>query len=160
MIDKTVATCAEAVARVFDGATLMVGGFGSPGIPGMLVEALRKQGAKDLTIISNNAGSDDWGLGGLIADGRVRKLVASFPNSSGGDAFRDRYLKGEIELELVPQGTLIERIRAGGAGIGGFFTPTGVGTELAAGKETRVIDGRLQVLESPLHADFTLIKAY
>ena len=160
MIDKTVATCSEAVAKVFDGATIMVGGFGSPGIPSMLVEALRKQGAANLVVISNNAGSDDWGLGGLIADGRVRKLVASFPNSSGGDAFRERYLEGEIELELVPQGTLIERIRAGGAGIGGFFTPTGVGTELAAGKETRVINGRLQVLEAPLYADFTLIKAY
>ena len=160
MIDKTVATCAEAVAKVFDGATIMVGGFGSPGIPSMLVEALRKQGAKDLVIISNNAGSDDWGLGGLILDGRVKKLVATFPNSPGAESFRQRYLQGEIELELVPQGTLIERIRAGGAGIGGFYTPTGYGTELAAGKETRMIDGRMQVLETPLHADFTLIKAY
>lgn len=160
MIDKTVATCAQAVAKVFDGATIMVGGFGSPGVPSILIEAIRKQGAKDLTIISNNAGNDDWGLGGLILDGRVRKLLASFPNSPGADAFKDRYLKGEIELELVPQGTLIERIRAGGAGIGGFYTPTGVGTELAAGKETRMIGGRMQVLEMPLHADFTLIRAH
>ncbi len=159
MINKTVATCAEAVAKVFDGATIMVGGFGSPGIPSMLVEALRKQGSKDLTIISNNAGSDDWGLGGLILDGKVKKLVATFPNSPGAESFKQRYLKGEIELELVPQGTLIERIRAGGAGIGGFYTPTGYGTELAAGKETRFIDGRDMVLEMPLHADFTFIKA-
>lgn len=160
MIDRIVATCAEAVAKVFDGATIMVGGFGSPGVPSILVEAIRKQGAKELTIISNNAGNDDWGLGGLIKDGRVRKLVASFPNSPGADEFRILYMKGQIELELVPQGTLIERIRAGGAGIGGFYTPTGVGTELAKGKETRMIGGRMHVLEMPLHADFTLIRAH
>ena len=160
MIDKTLATCAEAVAQVFDGATLMLGGFGNPGIPAMLIEALRQQGAKDLVIISNNAGTDDWGLGGLFKDGRVRKLYASFPNSKGTIYFAERYLKGEVELELVPQGTLIERIRAGGAGIGGFYTPTGVGTELAKGKETRFIDGREQVLETALHADFTFIRAH
>lgn len=160
MIDKTVATCAEAVAQVFDGATILCGGFGAPGIPGRLIEAIRQKGVKDLVVVSNGSGSDDVGVAGLIVDGLVRKLVASFPNNKGGWAFEDRYLKGEIELELVPQGTLIERIRAAGAGIGGFFTPTGAGTELAAGKETRMMNGRMQVLEMPLHADFTLIKAY
>lgn len=145
---------------MFDGATIMLSGFGNPGVPAMLIEALRQQGAKDLVIVSNNAGSEDWGLGGLFKDGRVRKLCASFPNVKGADRFRERYLAGEVELELVPQGTLIERIRAGGAGIGAFYTPTGVGTELAKGKEARVIDGREQVLETALHADFAFIRAH
>ena len=160
MIDKTVATCAEAVAQVFDGATIMIGGFGDPGVPGRLIEALRQQGATNLCLIHNGAGGDDYCMGGLILDGRVRKLMASFPNPPRAWAFRDRFLKGEIELELIPQGTLAERIRAAGAGLGGFFTPTAVGTELAAGKETRVIDGREYVLEAPLHADFAFIKAH
>ncbi len=160
MINKTMATCLEAVAGVFDGATVMIGGFGSPGTPAQLAEALREQGATDLVIVSNGAGNDDWALGGLIKDGRVRKLVCSFPNYPTATAFRDRYLKGKLELELLPQGTLVERIRAAGAGLGGFYTPTAAGTELAAGKELRVINDREYVFEEPLHADFALIKAH
>lgn len=160
MIDKTVSSCSEAVAQVFDGATIMIGGFGDPGVPGQLIEALRRQGSKNLTIIHNGAGSGDFSLGGLMLDGRVAKLIASFPPNPGAFAFRDRYLKGEVELELVPQGTLIERIRAAGAGLGGFYTPTAVGTDLAVGKETRVINGREYVLELPLAADFAFIKAF
>ena len=160
MIDKTVATCREAVAQVFDGASIMIGGFGDPGVPGQLIEALREQGATDLFVIHNGVGSGDFSLGGLILDGRVRKVMASFPNYPGARAFRDLYLKGEMELELVPQGTLIERIRAAGAGLGGFYTPTAAGTELAEGKETRLIDGVVHVFETPLHADFAFIKAY
>lgn len=160
MIDKTVATCAQAVAPIFDGATILVGGFGDPGVPGRLLEALRQQGATNLCVVHNGAGGDDFCLAGLILDGRVRKLMASFPNPPRAWAFRDRYLKGETELELIPQGTLVERIRAAGAGLGGFYTPTAAGTELAAGKETRVINGREYVLEAPLHGDFALIKAY
>jgi 3-oxoadipate CoA-transferase alpha subunit len=160
VIDKTLRTCDEAVAQVFDGATIMIGGFGDPGVPGRLIEALRQQGATNLSVIHNGAGSGDFALGGLILDGRVRKLTASFPNAPGAWAFRDRYLKGEVELELVPQGTLIERIRAAGAGLGGFYTPTAVGTRLAEGKETRFINGREHVFETPLHADFAFIKAY
>jgi 3-oxoadipate CoA-transferase alpha subunit len=159
VIDKTLAGCAEAVKSVFDGATIMLGGFGDTGMPGQLIEALRSQGAKNLVIISNGAGSGDYALGGLFQDGRVRKLVASFPAPRAA-AFRDRYVKGEIELELVPQGTLVERIRAAGTGLGGFYTPTGVGTELAVGKEIRVINGREYVFEMPLHADFAFIKAH
>ena len=159
MIDKTLVGCAEAVKSVFDGATIMLGGFGDAGMPGQLIEALRRHGATNLVIVSNGAGSGDYALGGLFQDGRVRKLVASFPAPRAA-AFRDRYLKGETELELVPQGTLVERIRAAGAGLGGFYTPTGVGTELAAGKETRVINGREYVFELPLHADFAFIKAH
>lgn len=160
MIDKTVATCREAVAQVFDGASIMIGGFGDPGVPGQLIEALRQQGATNLFVIHNGAGSADIALGGLIQDGRVRKLLASFPNYPGARAFRERYMKGEVELELVPQGTLIERIRAAGAGLGGFYTPTAAGTELAEGKETRLIDGVQHVFETPLHADFALLKAH
>src|ERR1035437_6428250 len=156
MINKTMATCLEAVAGVFDGATVMIGGFGGPGYPAQLAEALREQGATDLVVVSNGAGNDDWALGGLIKDGRVRKLVCSFPNYPTATAFRDRYLKGKIELELLPQGTLVERIRAAGAGLGGFYTPTAAGTELAAGKELRVINGREYVFEEPLHAYFAL----
>jgi 3-oxoadipate CoA-transferase alpha subunit len=159
VIDKTVATCAAAVASVFNGATIMIGGFGEPGVPGQLIEALRQQGAANLVVIHNGAGFHDFALGGLIKDGRVRKLVASFPSYPSATAFRERYLKGETELELVPQGTLIERIRAAGAGLGGFYTRTAAGTELAAGKEIRVIDGRQYVLETPLHADFAFLKA-
>jgi len=158
VINKALAACSEAVANVFDGATVMIGGFGEPGVPGQLIEALRQQGASNLVVVHNGAGFADFALGGLIKDGRVRKLIASFPNYPSASAFRDRYLKGETELELVPQGTLIERIRAAGAGIGGFYTRTAVGTELAAGKEIRVIDGRRYVFELPLHADFAFLK--
>jgi 3-oxoadipate CoA-transferase alpha subunit len=159
VINKTLATCSEAVASIFDGATVMIGGFGEPGVPGRLIEALRELGATNLVVIHNGAGFHDFALGGLIKDGRVRKLVASFPNYPSASEFRARYLKGETELELVPQGTLIERVRAAGAGLGGFYTRTGVGTDLAAGKEIRVIDGRQYVFETPLHADFALLKA-
>jgi 3-oxoadipate CoA-transferase alpha subunit len=160
VIDKTVASCQEAVAQVFDGATIMIGGFGGPGFPARLLDALREQGTTNLVAIQNGGGNDDYALGGLILDGRIRKLIASFPINQGAWAFRDRYLKGEIELELTPQGTLVERIRAAGAGLGGFYTPTAVGTELAAGKEIRIIDGREYVFETPLRADFAFIKAY
>lgn len=160
MLDKTVATCAEAVADVFDGATIMIGGFGDAGIPGQLCEALRERDVRNLAVVTNGAGAGDHTLGGLFFDGRVRKLYCSFPINPGSWAFQERYHKGEVELELMPQGTLVERIRAAGAGLGGFYTPTGVGTELAAGKETRVIDGRTYVFEKPLHADFALIKAH
>jgi 3-oxoadipate CoA-transferase, alpha subunit len=159
MIDKIVATCEAALADVHDGATVMIGGFGTAGLPNELTEALIAQGAKDLTIVNNNAGNGDGGLAALIGAGRVRKIVCSFPRQADSWHFDRAYRAGLIELELVPQGNLSERIRAAGAGIGGFFTPTGYGTELAAGKETRVIDGRGYVLESPIHADFALIKA-
>jgi len=160
MVNKTLATCREAVAGVFDGATILLGGFGDPGLPGQILEALREQGAKDLTVVHNGSGGGTHALGGLIHDGRVRKLIASFPNNPGGTSFQELYLKGEVELELVPQGTLAERIRAAGAGLGGFFTPTAAGTELAKGKETRMIDGREYVFEKPLHGDFAFVRAH
>ena len=159
MINKTLATCSEAVASIFDGATIMCGGFGNAGMPGQLIEALRARGLRDLIIVSNGAGTGPFALGALMGDGGVRKWIGSFPTPTA-TLFRERYLKGNVEMELVPQGTLVERIRAAGAGLGGFFTPTGVGTELAAGKETRVIDGREYVFELPLAADFALIKAH
>ena len=159
MIDKTCASLADAVADVPDGATVMVGGFGPAGQPAELIDALIAQGARDLIIVNNNAGNGDHGLAALIGAGRVRKVICSFPRQTDSWHFDRRYRAGEIELELVPQGNLAERIRAAGAGIGGFFTPTGYGTELARGKETRIIDGRGHVLESPIHADFALIKA-
>jgi len=159
MIDKIAASPAAALADVPDGATVMIGGFGTAGIPNELVDALHAQGAKDLTLINNNAGNGDTGLAALLAAGRVRKIVCSFPRQTDSWHFDRLYRAGRIELELVPQGNLAERIRAAGAGIGGFFTPTGYGTELAKGKETREIDGRMYVLESPIHADFALIKA-
>jgi 3-oxoadipate CoA-transferase alpha subunit len=148
------------VASVFDGATILLGGFGDPGLPGQIVEALRLQGAKNLTIVHNGCGMGTHSLGGLIHDGKVRKLIASFPSNPGNASFREKYLEGKIELELVPQGTLAERIRAAGAGLGGFFTPTAAGTELAAGKEARVINGREYLFENPLHADFAFVRAY
>ncbi|MCI1192237.1 3-oxoacid CoA-transferase subunit A [Calidifontimicrobium sp. SYSU G02091] len=159
MIDKIVATCAEALADVPDGATVMIGGFGTAGQPNELIDALIAQGAKDLTIVNNNAGNGDTGLAALLAAGRVRKIICSFPRQVDSWHFDRLYREGRIELELVPQGNLAERIRAAGAGIGGFFTPTGYGTELAQGKETRFIDGKWMVLETPIHADFALIKA-
>lgn len=159
MIDKTVADAASAVAEIPDGATVMIGGFGRAGQPVELIDALIAHGASDLTIVNNNAGNGDTGLAALLAGGLVRKIVCSFPRQSDSWVFDDLYRSGKIELELVPQGNLAERIRAAGAGIGGFFTPTGVGTELAAGKEERVIDGRRYVLEYPIRADFALISA-
>lgn len=159
MIDKIVATPAAALADVADGATVMIGGFGTAGLPNELVEALIAQGAKDLTIVNNNAGNGDSGLAALLATGRVKKIICSFPRQADSWHFDKLYREGRIELELVPQGNLAERIRAAGAGIGGFFTPTGYGTELARGKETRLIDGRWHVLEHPIHADLALIKA-
>jgi len=159
MIDKIVASCAAAVADVPDGACVMIGGFGTAGLPNELTEALLVQGARDLVIVNNNAGNGEHGLAALIAAGRVRKVVCSFPRQADSHHFDRAYREGRIELELVPQGNLAERIRAAGAGIGGFFTPTGYGTELARGKETREIGGRMYVLEYPIHADYAFIKA-
>ena len=159
MIDKIVCAPAAALADIRDGATVMVGGFGTAGLPNELTDALIAQGARELTIVSNNAGNGDTGLAALIAAGRVRKFICSFPRQADSWHFDRAYRAGKLALELVPQGNLAERIRAAGAGIGGFFTPTGYGTELAEGKETRLIGGRGYVLESPIHADFALIKA-
>ena len=159
MIDKIAASAAAALSDVPDGATVMIGGFGGAGQPAELIDALIAQGARDLTIVNNNAGNGHSGLAALLEAGRVRKIICSFPRQADSQVFDALYRAGRVELELVPQGNLAERIRAAGAGIGGFFTPTGYGTELAKGKETREIDGRMYVLESPIHADFALIKA-
>jgi 3-oxoadipate CoA-transferase alpha subunit len=159
VIDKIFPSPAAALADVRDGATVMIGGFGTAGLPHELTEALIAQGAKDLTIVNNNAGNGDHGLAALLAAGRVRKIICSFPRQADSWHFDRLYREGKVELELVPQGNLAERIRAAGAGIGGFFTATGYGTELAKGKETRLIDERWMVLESPIHADVSLIKA-
>ena len=159
MINKIVASTAEAVANIGDGATVMVGGFGTAGMPAELVDALIAQGARNLTIVSNNAGNAETGLAALLKAQRVKKIICSFPRQTDSWVFDGLYRSGELELELVPQGNLAERIRAAGAGIGGFFTPTGYGTDLAKGKETREIDGRMYVLEAPIHADLALIKA-
>jgi 3-oxoadipate CoA-transferase, alpha subunit len=159
MINKTVANPAAAVADVFDGATVMIGGFGTAGMPSELIDALIERGARDLTIVNNNAGNGDVGLALLLKAKRVRKIICSFPRQTDSWHFDALYRAGEIELELIPQGNLAERIRAAGAGIGAFFTPTGYGTLLAEGKETRVIDGKPYVLEYPIRADFALIKA-
>ncbi|HVE51062.1 MAG TPA: 3-oxoacid CoA-transferase subunit A [Casimicrobiaceae bacterium] len=159
MIDKTVPSVTDAVADIRDGATIMIGGFGTAGMPVELIDALIALGASDLTIVNNNAGNGDTGLAALIKAKRVRKIVCSFPRQTDSWHFDAAWKAGELELELVPQGNLAERIRAAGAGIGAFYTPTGFGTELAQGKETRVIAGRSYVLEFPIHADFALIKA-
>jgi len=159
MIDKTVASLAQALHDVQDGATVLVGGFGGAGQPVELLDALVEQGARELTIVANNAGNGETGLAGLLKAGRVRKLICSFPRAADGQVFEALYKAGQVELELVPQGNLAERIRAAGAGIGGFFTPTGYGTDLARGKETRRIDGRDYVLEYPIHADLALVRA-
>jgi 3-oxoadipate CoA-transferase alpha subunit len=159
MIDKTFESLARAVADIPDGATIMIGGFGNAGMPSALIDALLAQGARELTIVNNNAGNGETGLAALIREKRVRKIVCSFPRQADSHHFDALYRSGGIELELTPQGNLAERIRAAGAGIGGFFTPTGYGTLLAEGKETRLIDGKHYVLEAPLHADFALIKA-
>jgi 3-oxoadipate CoA-transferase alpha subunit len=159
MINKIVPSVEAALADVPDGATVMVGGFGTAGIPNRLIDGLIAQGARDLTIINNNAGNGDTGLAALLKAGQVRKIVCSFPRQADSHVFDALYRSGKIELELVPQGNLAERIRAAGAGIGAFFTPTGYGTELAKGKESREIGGRMYVLEHPLPADYALIKA-
>jgi len=159
MIDKVVASAAHVVADVRDGATVLVGGFGTSGVPSELIDALIEQGARELTIVSNHAGNGDTGLARLIALGRVRRLVCSYPRHKDSYAFEGLFRAGKIELELVAQGTLAERLRAAGAGIGAFYTPTACGTDLARGKETRVIDGRAQVLEYALHGDVALICA-
>jgi len=159
MIDKIARSVAEALADVPDGATVLIGGFGTAGIPGELIDGLIAQGAKDLTVVNNNAGNGDTGLAALLKAGRVRKIVCSFPRQADSHVFDALYRSGKLELELVPQGNLAERIRAAGAGIGAFFCPTGYGTELAGDRETRVIDGKPYVLEYPIHGDVALIKA-
>ncbi|MDA0803119.1 MAG: 3-oxoacid CoA-transferase subunit A [Planctomycetota bacterium] len=158
MIDKRVASPAEAVTDIFDGATVMIGGFGEAGSPIELIHALIDQGAKGLTVVSNNTGTGLVGLAALLRAERVAKVICSFPKTAGSTVFPDLYRAGKVQLELVPQGTLAERIRAGGAGVAAFYTPTGVGTPLAEGKEVRVFNGREHVLEHGLRADFTLIK--
>lgn len=159
-MDKSISSLAEAVAGIGDGAMVMIGGFGGSGAPIELIHALIDTGAKDLTVINNNAGNGRVGIAAMIDAGRVRKMICSFPRSSDPRAFTERYLAGEIELELVPQGTLAERIRAGGAGIPAFYTPTSYGTELAEGKPVAEFDGRMYVQERWLKADFALIKAH
>jgi 3-oxoadipate CoA-transferase alpha subunit len=160
MIDKIVPTIEQAVADIHDGATVMIGGFGGAGMPSELIDALIARGARDLTIVNNNAGNGETGLAALLKAKRVRKIVCSFPRQADSYVFDALYRAGEIELELVPQGNLACRIEAAGAGLGAIFTPTGYGTELAKGKETRTIDGRNYVLEYPIRADFALIKAH
>ncbi len=160
MIDKTRPDTASTVADIPDGATILVGGFGGAGMPHQLIDALIDRAPKDLTIVSNNAGNGTTGLAALLNAGLVRKVVCSFPRQVDSFVFDKLYREGKLELELVPQGNLVERIRAAGAGIGAFFTPTGYGTPLAEGKETRIIDGRGYVLEYPIKADFALIKAF
>jgi 3-oxoadipate CoA-transferase alpha subunit len=150
----------RAVADIPDGATVLIGGFGPAGQPLELIDALSRHGARDLTVVNNNAGNGDYGLAALLKTGHVRKMICSFPRQSDSWVFDDLYRSGRIELEVVPQGNLAERMRAAGAGIGGFFTPTSVGTPLAEGKEERTIDGKDYVLEYPLHGDFALIKAH
>ena len=150
----------EAVADIPDGATVLIGGFGTAGQPVELIEALVHSGTRDLTVVNNNAGNGDVGLAALIGAGRVRRIICSFPRQHDSHHFDAKYRAGEIELELVPQGNLAERIRAAGAGIGAFFTPTGYGTPLAEGKEVREIDGRHYVLELPIRADYALVKAH
>jgi 3-oxoadipate CoA-transferase alpha subunit len=160
VINKICESLRAAVADIEDGSVVMIGGFGNSGIPMQLIEALRQHGARELTIISNNAGTAEEGIASLLRDRLVRKMVCSFPRSSGSIWFERLYEEGKIELELVPQGTLAERIRAAGAGLGGVYTPTGYGTRLADGKETKVINGKGYVLETAMPADVALIKAH
>jgi 3-oxoadipate CoA-transferase, alpha subunit len=164
VINKIAPSIGDALAGLHDGATVLVGGFGTAGIPNELIEGLIAQGAGDLTVVNNNAGNGDSGLAALLATGRVRKIICSFPRQADSHVFDALYRSGKIELELVPQGNLAERIRAAGAGIGAFFSPTGYGTELAnnsdgSPRETREINGKFYVLEMPIHADLALIKA-
>jgi 3-oxoadipate CoA-transferase alpha subunit len=149
----------DALAGIHDGATIMIGGFGNAGMPRELIDGLIDQGATDLTIVNNNAGNGDTGLAALLAARRVKKIICSFPRQADSHVFDGLYRSGELQLELTPQGNLAERIRAAGAGVGAFFSPTGYGTLLAEGKETRLINGKNYVLEYPIHADFALIKA-
>ncbi|AOW88993.1 3-oxoadipate CoA-transferase [Streptomyces olivaceus] len=160
MTTQLCADADEAVAGVEDGSTVLVGGFGMAGMPVALIDALIRQGAKDLTVVSNNAGNGDTGLAALLAEGRVRKVICSFPRQTDSHVFDGLYRAGRIELEVVPQGSLAERMRAAGAGIGAFYCPTGAGTLLAEGKETRVIDGRPHVLEYPIRGDVALLGAH
>ena len=159
MINKISDSVAQALAGVKDGATVLMGGFGTAGIPDVLIDGLLEQGARDLTVVNNNAGNADYGVAALLKAGRVRKVICSFPRQVDSYVFDDLYRSGKLELELVPQGNLAERIRAAGAGIGAFFCPTAYGTELAAGKETRDINGKQYVLEYPIYGDVALIKA-
>ena len=159
MINKIAPSIAQALADVKDGATVLIGGFGTAGIPAELIDGLIEQGAKNLTVVNNNAGNAEYGLAALLKAGRVRKIICSFPRQADSHVFDELYRSGKLELELVPQGNLAERIRAAGAGIGAFFCPTAYGTELAKGKETREIDGKHYVLELPIHGDVALIKA-
>jgi 3-oxoadipate CoA-transferase alpha subunit len=159
MIDKIATNVAEAIGPVADGATVLIGGFGTAGIPNELIDGLIAQGAKELTLVNNNAGNGDTGLAALLKAGRVRKIICSFPRQTDSHVFDALYRSGKLELELVPQGNLAERLRAAGAGVGAFFSPTGFGTELAHAKETREINGRQYVLEYPIHGDLALIKA-
>ena len=164
MINKIAASVAEALSGTQDGATVLIGGFGTAGIPNELIDGLIEQGARDLTVVNNNAGNGDTGLAALLKAGRVRKIICSFPRQADSHVFDALYRSGQIELELVPQGNLAERLRAAGAGVGAFFTPTGFGTELAkqadgSPKETRVINGKSYVLEYPICGDVALIKA-
>ncbi|MCC7381373.1 MAG: CoA transferase subunit A [Deltaproteobacteria bacterium] len=157
-MDKVLESVQEAIADIQDGATIMSGGFGLCGNPENLITALHQKGVKGLTIISNNCGTTDYGLGVLLKSRQVKKMISSYVGEN--KEFERQFLSGELEVELVPQGTLAERIRAGGAGLGGFFTPTGYGTKVAEGKETREIDGKQYVLEMPLRADFAIVRAW
>jgi 3-oxoadipate CoA-transferase alpha subunit len=159
MINKIVGSLVEAVVDIEDGAVVLCAGFGAVGAPDELIDALVEQGARDLTVVANNAGNGRTGLAGLIASGHVRKVICSYPRSSDSTAFDEAYKAGRIELELVPQGTISERMRCAAAGLGGFYSPVGVGTRLAEGKETREIDGKLYVLEAPLRGDVALLRA-
>jgi 3-oxoadipate CoA-transferase alpha subunit len=159
MINKIARSVAEALADIQDGATVLIGGFGTAGIPNELIDGLIAQGAKDLTVVNNNAGNAEVGLAALLQAGRVRKIICSFPRQADSQVFDGLYRAGKLELELVPQGNLAERIRAAGAGIGAFFCPTGFGTQLAGDRETREINGKHYVLEYPIHGDVALIKA-
>ena len=159
MINKIAPSIEAALAGVKDGSTVMIGGFGTAGIPNELIDGLIAQGAKDLVIVNNNAGNADAGLAALLKAGRVRKIICSFPRQADSYVFDELYRSGKLELELVPQGNLAERIRAAGAGVGAFFSPTGYGTELAKGKETREINGKHYVLEMPIYGDVALIRA-
>ncbi len=160
MIDKIVSSFAAAIAGIHDGAVVMIGGFGTAGMPNQLIDALIDRGTRDLTIVNNNAGNGETGLAALLRAGQVKKVICSFPRQADSQIFDGLYRSGAVELELVPQGNLAARIQAAGAGLGGIFTPTGYGTQLAEGKETRHIDGRDYVLEYPIKADFALIKAH
>ena len=160
MVSKVVASADEAVADIADGSTILVGGFGNAGMPARLMDALIAQGARDLTVVCNNAGNGDTGLAALLKTKRVTKIICSFPRQADSHVFDALFRAGEIELEVVPQGNLVERLRAAGAGIGAFFTPTGHGTVLAEGKESRTIDGRDYILEYPIRADVAIIKAF